>query len=94
MNEDQKAAQWAMFRIVQEVDKRLAGTFICFLYSTGTCQAVHHCEPEPCRVFEIDEDTAQPYVVAAALTDYIDSLSVPQMATGPDGRWVMHEGAK
>ena len=51
MNEDQKAAQWAMFRIVQEVDKRLAGNFICFLYSTGSCQAVHHCEPEPCQAF-------------------------------------------
>ena len=81
-----------MFRIVQEVDKRLAGNFICFLYSTGSCQAVHHVEPEPCRAFEIDDTTKYPYGIVTELSDYIASLSVPQMATGPDGRWVMHEG--
>ena len=81
-----------MFRIVQEVDKRLAGTFICFLYSTGSCQATHHVENGNYKDFTIDEDTEQPYKVVAALIKYIASLSVPQMATGPDGRWVMHEG--
>ena len=81
-----------MFRIVQEVDKRLAGNFICFLYSTGSCQATHHVENCNYKDFTIDEDTEQPYKVVAALIKYIASLSEPQMATGPDGRWIMHEG--
>lgn len=93
MNEDQKAAQWAIFLAVQNVDKRL-GKFVCFLYPTGCCEASHHLDSGKCLNFAINDDTENPYAVVTALTDYIASLSEPQMATGPDGRWIMHEGAK
>ena len=93
MNEDQKTAQWAMFRAVQQVDKRL-GEFICFLYSTGSCDATHHMSDGKSISFSINDDTENPWDVVARMAAYINDLSEPQMATGPDGRWIMHEGAK
>ena len=93
MTTEQKDAQRAMFSRVQNVDNRL-GKFVCFLYPTGCCEASHHLDSGKCLNFAINDDTENPWKVVVELGNYIASLSEPQMATGPDGRWIIHEGTK